>query len=510
MVIPFTDRFKLKHVVIFGALLFIVQQLEHTDITFSVLTFAFIIISVVATNAGHGLSFPSGSYIFFNATLTVIVGVTAKALLRDPGQSNLLSPNTTLLAYCLGMILMGCAAAASHRLRPKHALLPNLGIENMRYAALGCLLAGIAVQLLTSKNQGESGTVASALHQLNYLPRMAMIFATIYQIDKSKGKSATNWMVWLAGAFIFGYGIVDYSKEGLFVAPVTWLITCILYRFNFSWKHIATLVLFGAFSQIVLVPFSQYGRRSRVSETTTQAMAIQSAIEYLKDPLGTRDAYLDELSNIDQSEGYHLYTSSQPFLERLSMFAPDDALIAYTEKGNTFGLMPTFISYVNVVPRFIWKDKPLLNYGNSYSHEIGILDESDTTTGISFSPIADAFHQASWFGVMVVFPPVIFLYFFITDSLTGSIRDSPYALLPIVLGAHAAPEGMLGGAIYLQTYGAMLLIIVAFLSKNLLARITLLTMGGDRTRVFRTRDFLLASRQIRPVPQGNVPGSPPA
>jgi hypothetical protein len=430
-------------------------------------------------------------------------------LLRDPGQTNLASPNTTLLAYCLGMALMGFAAMASHRLRPRRALLPNLEVANMRYAALGCLLAGTLVQLLTTKSQGESGTFASALHQLNYLPRMAMIFATLYELDKSKGKSATNWMVWLAGAFIFGYGILDYSKEGLFAAPVTWLLTCVLYRFNFRWKHIATMVFFALFAQIVLVPFSQYGRRSRVNETTTQAMALQSAFEYLKDPLGTRNAYLDELSTLDLSDGPHLFSTNQPSLERLSMFSPDDALISYTLKGNTYGLLPTFATYANVIPRVLWKDKPIVGYGNTYAHEVGILtNDDDTTTGISFSPVADAFHEASWFGLAVIFPVVIFLYFFVTDSLTGSVRDSPYALLPIALGAHAAPEGMMAGAIYLQTYGAMLLIIIAFLAKNLLARITRLTMGGDRVRVFRTRDFILGQRDTRPIPQPGAPGTP--
>jgi hypothetical protein len=510
MTISFTDRIKEKHAFIFATLLFIGQQLEHTDITFSMLTFAFIIISVIAYNAGRGLAFPSGAYIFFNATLTVILGVTFKIFLNDPGQSNLLAPNTTLLAYCLGMALMGVAAAASHRLRPTRALLPNLEVGNMRYAALGCLFAGTIVQYLTSRSAAESGSFASALHQLNYLPRMAIIFATLYQIDKSQGKSATNWMVWLTGAFIFFLdGIVGFSKEGLFAAPVTWLLTCILYRFRFNWKHITTIVVFGLFAQFVLVPFSQYGRRSRADATTgtSQAMALESAIEYLKDPLGTNAAYEEELSNLNLNEGYHFYTTSQPFLERLSMFSPDDALISYTEKGNIFGLTSTFASYVNIVPHFLWKDKPSAGFGNTYAHEIGILDESDTTTGISFSPVADAFHEASWFGVVLVFPPVIFLYFFITDSLTGSVRDSPYALLPIALSAHAAPEGMMTGAIYLQTYGAMLLIIIAFLAKNLLARITMLTMGGDRVRVFRTRDFILGAREVKPIPQPEAPRS---
>jgi hypothetical protein len=512
MIIPYKDRLKAKPVIIFAVLVFLVQQFEHTDITFSVLTFAFIVISALAYNAGGGLSFPSGAYICFNALLTAIVGITFKLFLREPGESNLLAPNVTLLAYCVGMILMGCAAALSHRLRPKRALLPNVDIETMRYAALGSLLLGALVQLVTQRGAAEEGTFASALHQLNYLPRMALIFATVYQIAKSGGKSNTNWIVWSAGLFMFVYGVIGFTKEGMFVSVVTWLLTCVLYRFNFKWKQLAICGIFALAAQFILVPFSQYGRRSRMdsSNGVSQAMAAQSAIDYLKDPLGTRALYLDEVESLDTSGSPHLYTSQQPFMERLSMLPVDDYLIAYTNQGNVFGLYPTYAAYINVVPRFLWKDKPSIGFGNVYAHEIDMLSPDDTTTGISFSPIGDAYHQATWFGVLLVFPIVTFLYFFITDSLTGSVRDSPYALLPIALAAHAAPEGMMGGEVYLQTYGAFLLIVIVFLSKYVLARFTRLAMGGDRTRVFRTRDFLLASRQAKPMPQGNVPGSPPA
>lgn len=370
----------------------------------------------------------------------------------------------------------------------------------MRYAALGCLFAGALVQYFTLRTTVQEGTVASALHQLNYLPRMALIFATVYQMAKSGGKSSTNWIVWSSGLFMFAYGIVDYSKEGLFVAPVTWLLTAVLYRFRFTWKMIAAMVLFTFFAEVILVPFSQYGRRSRSGADVTQAMAAQSAIEYLKDPFGTRRLYLDEVSSQDTSGSPHLYTSQQPFMERLSMLPVDDAIIAYTDRGNVFGLSPTFVAYASIIPRFIWKDKPIIGFGNVYAHEIDMLSPDDTTTGISFSPIGDAYHQATWFGILCVFPIVTFLYFFITDSLTGSVRDSPYALLPIALAAHAAPEGMLGGEIYLQTYGAFLLIVIAFLGKYVLARFTRLALGGDRVRVFRTRDFILASRQSKPGP----------
>lgn len=494
MIIPFTDRLKTKPVLIFALIVFLVQFVEKTDITFCLLTFVFTILSAVAYNVAGGLSYPSGAYILFNALFTVTIGLTFKLFLLEPGESNLRAPNTTLLAYCAGMIVMGLAAALSHRLRPKLPLLPSLDVENMRYAALGCLFAGILVQVLSNGNTSDAGSFSSALHQLNYLPRMALIFAIIYELNRSGGKRTTNWIFWLAGFFLFIFGIIEFSKEGMFTVPFTWLLTAILYRFRFSWKQILTLIVFAIFAEFILIPFSQYGRRSRASATTTRLEATKAAIEYLEDPLGTRALYLNDISAFDTSDGPHLYTTEHPFEERMIMIAFDDAIIARTDQGYAFGLMPTLAAYINVVPRFIWKDKPDVGFGNVYGHELGVLAEDDTSTGISFSPIADAYHQAKWFGIFFVWPPIIFIYFFITDSLTGSVRDSPYALLPIALAAHVAPEDMMAGAIYLQTYGAFMLILTAFLAKQIFARFTRIALGGDRTRVEFTRDFIIGLR----------------
>ncbi len=503
MVIPFTDRVSLKAVLIFASFVFLLQQLEHTDSTFSLLTATFVVLSALAYNAAGGISYPSGAYIFFNALLTAIVGLTWKLFLGEPGESYLHAPNKTLLAYCAGMVVMGSAAALSHRLRSRRALLPTLDIDTMRYAALGCFLVGAIVQFVTTRFIGQVGTISSALHQLNYLPRLAIIFATVYQMSKSGGKSSTNWIVWLSGGLMLFYGLLDFSKEGIFTPLVTWLLTAILYRYKFTWKQIAALIVFFALAQFVLVPFSQYGRRSR-NTSTSQAQSAQAAIEYLRDPFGTREAYLEDLEASEYQSGPHLYSTPQGFVDRLNMITFDDALIARTDEGYQYGLLPIWAAYGNIVPHFLWKDKPFLTFGNEFAHEIGLLQEDDNSTGISFSPIGDLYHEATWLGILALFPPIIFLYFFITDSLTGSVRDSPFALLPIAVAAHVAPEGMIGAAIYLQTYGAVLMIVIAYLAKHVLARVTRLAMGGDRVRVLRTRDFILGTRPSA-VPVQAVP-----
>jgi hypothetical protein len=363
----------------------------------------------------------------------------------------------------------------------------------MRYAAIGALTVGGVVQFVAERRLGDAGSIFTALHQLNYLPNLGIIFATLYEINRSCGKRAVNWMVVASGSVIFFFGLINFGKEGLFTPIVTWGITALLYGFRFRRVHIIICIVFGVLAQFILVPFAQYGRRSRATEAGAEFSTAQIAIAYLTHPLETRALYLQDLQNVDMDGAPHLYDSPQGFADRLNMMCFDDAIMAYTDKGNVFGLEPTYYSYLNLVPHFIWKDKPYVGFGNTFAHEIGVLGEDDDTTGISFSPLGDAYHEAKWFGILFIWPIVIFLYFFVTDSLTGSARQSPYAVLPIALAAHAAPEGMMATPIYLQTTGALMLIILSLVSKYVLAYATRVGMGGERVRILRTRDFILGS-----------------
>ena len=53
---------------------------------------------------------------------------------------------------------------------------------------------------------------------------------------------------------------------------------------------------------------------------------------------------------------------------------------------------------------------------------------------------------------------MLFVFF---DSLCGDVRKSPWGLLALVLFAHTAPEGGLGGPIYMMGYGAAGIIFAA-------------------------------------------------
>ena len=506
---PLPERFKLRGTVIFIVLVVLAQQLERTSVTFSLLTAVYISLFAIGFNIGGGLYYLAGAFIFFNGTLSCIAGIVYKIVVMEPGNSNLLLPNKTMEAYCLGMAGMVVAAAFSRRLVPKRGLLVNMAAgESMKKAALGCLVIGILVQLATSSAGQNAASVSSALGQINHFIQMAVILGTAYEIQHSNGKRSSNWIVWIAGLWLFTFGLIVFSKEGMFISLFSWLIPAIVLRFDFSRKQIVGGLLVAYFLVHYLVPFSQYGRALRTDNGGGNAAG---AFALLLHPEGTRRLYLEQEQNEEIDGAPHYYNDAAGLADREQMLAYDDALISYTDQGNYRGYTPTIEAFENIIPRFIWKGKPAVLLGNEYGHEIGVLGEDDLTTGISFSPIGDAYHQDGFLGVLLIIPFVTFVLFFIGDTISGDTRVSPWGLLLIALSSHIAPEGLVTGAVYLASYGAFAVVFIALLSRFVLPVFANLLTGSERTRVRRTMEFrpVVRGSRINPLLRQPEPESPP-
>ena len=477
MRVPIPERFALRPAILFGVFLFLGQQAAGTDIVFSLLTLLYLALFVTGFNLAGGLLYPSGGFIFFNGVLTALFGLVYKIFLFEPGQATLLNGNKTMLVYCGGMLSMTFAAWMSRTLRPERGLLGTLPRDSrMNHIALGYLVLGIFITAASAS--AAEGSIGSALRQLNHFLPMAIVLGATYTFYRTGGRRSANWIVYASAFVQFGQGLLFFSKEAMLLAPTTWLITVVALGYSFSKKMIVGYALAGFVVVYYLVPYSQYVRTFS-TKSTSENLAIAS--KYLGDLAGTRELYLASRENKDLTGEPHLYSTPQSFFDRLTMLAFDDDLINYTDQGNTFGLLPTFYSYVNIVPHALWKEKPMFAYGNVYAREIGALPEEDVTTGISFSPTGDAYHEATWLGVLVVWAINASIFFLITDSLTGSTRAAPWAILPIILASHQAPEGLMSGTIYLSTYGVAALLFMAWFAKYPVPLVTDLLRGGRRS-----------------------------
>jgi hypothetical protein len=339
----------------------------------------------------------------------------------------------------------------------------------------------------------------SAINQVNRFFPMAIILGVIHAIRRSGGTRSISLPVLLAAGFSLSIGILGFSKEGMLTPFLCWLVAAASQRYKVSRTQIFGSVLAAIFTFQYLVPYAQFGRSYRSADDNVGG--IGNSIFLLSNLGYVREQYLEDSGDtFDESTGYGYYNEPQGFFDRLEMISIDDALIDHTRKFGTFGLYPLLASYQNLVPHFLWKDKPVVFFGNVYAHEIGMLSEEDNTTGVSFSPVADAFHMDGWMGVFAVAPLMWLLLFTVFDSLCGDVRKSPWGLLAIVTFAHTAPEGGLGIIAYLVAYTVFAIVFAAVMAAYLMPVLGTLFIGPEGIQIRRGAPIRSIPSRVAPLP----------
>jgi hypothetical protein len=450
MRLPFPERIPFVAAFFFAMLLCIIQLLQGTNPTFSLGCFAYILVATIAFNVAGGFTRPSGAFIFFNSVLGVIMGLCVKAHLGEAADSNLLTPLLTIGVYLFGMCMMLAAVYLSKKVRTKRALMGRMVTDsNMQTATVGCLVFGIFMMFAGYVIPGGNGSVLSALNQLNRFFPLAIILGVINAIRRSGGTRSINLPVVLAAGLMFTVGVLGYSKEGMLAPFAAYLLAAASQRYRISRTQIVVGILAILFIFQYLVPYSQYGR---AFQEESGAPNLEVSLSLLSNLGDVRQKYLENSAGAYEERILGYYNTSQGFFDRLQMISMDDALIHRTEQSGVFGLMPMVQAFENLVPHFIWKDKPQGLIGNVWAHEVGILSEADESTGVSFSSTASAFHMAGWKGIFLLASSTWFFLFLIFDSLCGDVRKTPWGLLVMVLFAHAAPEGDMTAIIYMCFY----------------------------------------------------------
>jgi hypothetical protein len=459
MRLPFPDHISLVPVCFFAGTLCVIQLLQGTNPTFSLFAAVYIVVAAIAFNVGGGLSRTIGAFVFFNSVLGVIVGLCMKAYLGEPADSNLQAPLLTMAVYFAGMCMMLVAAFVSRKISKKRAILGKMVTDaNMQTATVGAMATGFLIFFAGFFVSGGNGTVWSALNQVNRFFPLAVMMGVLHTIRRSGGTRSVNVPVLLSGAFMFITGVLSFSKEGMIVPFVCWLIAAASQRYRVSRLQICGIAFIVFFIFYYLVPYSQYGRTFKEEDSPFNFDATLSLLSNLDD---VRKQYYESSAGAleDRVQGY--FNTPQGFFDRLQMISIDDALNNHTQQFGTYGVLPVIQSFENLIPHFIWPDKPPLMTGNIYAHEVGLLAEADTSTGVSFSSTAVAFHLLGWPGIFLLAPAIWLLLFTVFDSLCGDVRKAPWGLLVTVLFAHAAPEGDLNSLIYMCFYASFGIIFVA-------------------------------------------------
>jgi hypothetical protein len=493
MRLPFPERIPLLYVFSFAALLCCAQLLEGTSGLFALYSFLFVIIAAITFNLAGGLTRTSGAYVLAFSLLGVIIGLTWKAFLGEPANSNLEAPNLTMAVYLASICAMLAAVYISRKITPKKALLGTLlKPANEQNAMLGSIITGLAIILLDALIPHEPGSVLSALAQVDHFLPLAIILGVKHEIKKSGGTRSFSVPVVIAITVSFSIGLVGFTKEGMLMPLLCWLVAASSMRYRISGYQIVFGVLATWFIFYYLVPYSQYGR---TFSTNTFSGNIDVSISLLSSLGDVRTLYLQEEAAAAEEGTAGYYDTPQGFFDRLQMIGMDDKLINLTEQGHVFGLYPILADFENIVPHFIWEDKPRIYWQTMFAQEIGgILPPDDLTTGISFTPSAVGFHLARWTGILVVVPVLWIMLFTMFDSLCGDVRQAPWGLLVIPIFAHVAPEAGLDGIIYMLEFGVFGILVASFATAYIMPIIGTLAAGPEGT-------LLAHASSVRSVPK---------
>jgi hypothetical protein len=496
--LPFPERIPLFYVLTFAVLLGMGQLLEGTSPEFSLYCVLYVILTGIAFNLAGGMTRTTGAYVLFYSLLTVIIGITWKVVLGEPGDSNLVVPLLSMRIYLGGQVSLLTAIYISRKITLKQPLLRNMLRENeMRNAAFGCLLVGTVILLLLSfATANDDNAILSALNQLNRFLPLAIILGVMYTIRKSGGTSMHSTPALISAVIFFSSGVINFSKEGMFTPIVCWAIVAASQRYKLSLMQVAVAIMGAFFIGHFLVPYSQYGR---IFKSHSFMENVDTSVSLLAD-LGTVRQNYDQMKGADVTKDQVVayYNTPQDFIDRLNMLAMDDALFNETEQKGIFGFSPIPNGFLNFIPHFIWPDKPTLFYGNLYARQIGyVIGEEDIYTGVSFSPMGEAYHIEGWWGVFLIAPILWIMLFTLFDSLCGDTRRYPWGLIIILTYAHFAPESMLSGIIYLMGFGTAAILFAALTSAYLMPILGTLLVGQERTA---TRGLLNVRSHPRRTP----------
>jgi hypothetical protein len=495
--LPFPDRIPIVPVFFFALTLCAVQLFQGTNSTFSLFCFFYVLVAAVAFNVAGGFTRTSGAFIFFNTVLGVIVGLCMKAYLNEPADSNLLAPLTTIKVYFVGLCMMLVAVYLSKKVTLRRSILGKMIADSkLQTATVGCLIAGILIYVAGYIFPGGNGSVLSALNQINRFFPLAAVLGVINTIRRSGGTRSINLPVILAMVFMFAFGALSFSKEGMFTPFACWILAAASQRYKLTRQQIVILIFGTIFVFRYLVPYAQYGRTYREENG---GINVSTSISLLLNLGYVREQYLETSANAYEERVLGYYNTPQGFFDRLQMISIDDALINETQQVGTYGFFPIIWSFENVVPHFIWKDKPQIGIGNIWAHEVGLLAEADDSTGISFSSTSSAFHLIGWPGIIFLAPAIWFFLFVIFDSLCGDIRKSPWGLLVLVLFAHAAPEADITVLIYMYFYTSFGIVFAAIIGAYVMPVVGTLFIGPEGIMIRKGAPIRSIPNRLRPL-----------
>ena len=251
--------------------------------------------------------------------------------------------------------------------------------------------AGLYVYTADSNTRQASAGFIQWLGFLAALLTAAMIASGIEVLGKRSTEPLTKAVFWLSVVFSLGFGVMSGSKEGVLLPLVQLTLLYVITRSRIPRTTILLPLLL-----VLMYPFVNAYRDNLNGGYRTQS----NTIEGLASTVGktVNDVIEGSGSTTDATQG-----GFRNSLDRLSLLTSMRNAITIFDAASVDGGEKVWLAPVYpVIPRFLWKSKPVLNKGARVNAALG----GGETSSAAISPVADLYIIYGIFGV----PIGMFLY----------------------------------------------------------------------------------------------------
>jgi hypothetical protein len=400
----------------FSLALFAAQIITGTSWQFAGLALLFHLLTGMTIRAIGGPTNLFGLSVAVLALQQVTVSMVAKVWFLSPADTPLHHPLDTMAMYCVGMLGLLVAAWTYQRLRVDRIrpLFPPV-VDHRKLSVMAIVLTVLSLArffLLARFGvyEGAGGGVfiggwVGPIRQFTFLPVLAVACGTASVIIKSEGRRCVGFVNGLAIAAPIIAGIIVAMRSDTASALVTFLLTCLAFKFKFRPVHYAVMVLAGYLFQFILFPYALYARGEGGVRIGSFEDRIAKAFRVLGEVATNPGKYEQEVNEPSPFEGWYTtrlryYGKPIPTLERYSILIVNDEIVRATYQHGPAGWTTINAGWDMVLPRILNPDKEAFGTANWIAHRgEGIVGATDFYTQITMGFMVDGFQAFLWPGV---------------------------------------------------------------------------------------------------------------
>ena len=275
------------------------------------------------------------------------------------------------------------------------------------------------------------------VHVLSLMPTLGMVLG-LYCLRDSRREGDAGWKTWIVVTLLAftTIPVIIIPVTIAHIGPIAFSAAAILYGINVMglawWRQVVVGCLL-AFIIVGTIPFKSdlrvmlYGgmwKRVPIAEyfTSAQKKKITRKVTPKPKVVYSFAGYWTTFSEYDPNywlirglgslnttegksiDGGHfsvLHYAVAKALYRINHLGALGYIIRVTGKDIPFAEGQTYYPLLTkLIPRVLWKDKPLEHTGNSFGRRYGILHSSDKVTSVNLPIIVEGYMNWGWYGVV--------------------------------------------------------------------------------------------------------------